>query len=154
MRGLIQKIAWMVAVALSAGLMAAAASAGAPQAKTKKTKQPAKQEQPKDQADEPADQQKPADQQPQDQPSKPLFTGKVKLTSSRQGKGTATAGFNGVGPDGKVKEALLNANPSADARAKAAQLTLLEADASEVQAFAKEGKLNPPAAKTVDKKGK
>src|SRR5512132_3124693 len=111
MRGRAGKIAWIIAVALSAALMmASVAIAGSPQAKSKKTKQPPKQEQPQDQTD----QQKPADQQQPQQPPPggQLFTGKVMLKSSHQGKSTATAGFNGVGPDGKVKEALLSASPS------------------------------------------
>jgi hypothetical protein len=153
MREFLQKIVWMLALTLSAGLvMAGAASAAGPQAKTKQKQKQAQPAAQTDQTDQPADQQK-ADQPPPPAP-KPLLTQKVTLRSSHQTKDTATAGFNGVGPDGKVKEALLNANPSSAARAKAAQLSLLEADAAEVQAFAKEGKLNPPPAKSGDKKGK
>ena len=154
MRERIRTITWGLALIVTAGLLAAGpASAWSPQAKSKAKQQPKR-----GQADQKPEDQKPADQQQADQPPPPapkgVLTQKVTLRSSRQTKDTATAGFNGVGPDGKVKEALLNANPSSDARAKAARLTLLEADASEVQAFAKEGKLNPPPAKSGDKKGK
>lgn len=155
MRASIQKIAWIVVLALGAGLvLAGAASAGAPQAKTKaKTKQQQKQ-----QPDQTGQQQQPDQAQPSDQPppppaAKPLLTQKVTLRSSHQTRDTATAGFNGVGPDGKIKEALLNANASADAKAKAAQLSLVEADAADLQAFAKEGQLTLPA-KSAEKKGK
>lgn len=156
MRGSIQKVTWIVVLALSAGLMlVGVASAGAPQAKTK-AKQKQQPAQPA-QTEQPADQAQPADQQQQQQPSTPpgggLLKKSVTASSSKQGKETASAGFNGVGPDGKVKEALLNANPSADAKAKAAQLSLVEADAADLQAFAKEGKLMLPA-KSADKKGK
>lgn len=138
-------MAWIVSLVLGASLIVAA---GVPQAKSKQAPK-AKQTQP---ADQKQDQAQPTDQQ-QQKPA-PLFTGKVKLTSSRQGKGTASAGFNGVGPDGKVKEALLAASPSADAKAKAARLSLVEADLADVQAFAKEGNLNPPPSKSGEKKGK
>jgi hypothetical protein len=74
----------------------------------------------------------------------PLFEGKSTLKSSRQGKETATAGFNGVGPDGSVQASVLNANPSpADAQHVAAMASTTT-DPAEVAAFAKEGKLNGP----------
>jgi hypothetical protein len=156
MRERIRTITWLLAFIVTAGLLTVGpASAWSPQAKSKAKQQPKQ-----GQADQKPGDQKPADQQQTDQQQPPppapkgVLTQKVTLRSSRQTKDVASAGFNGVGPDGKVKEALLNANPSADARAKAARLTLLEADASEVQAFAKEGKLATPPAKSADKKGK
>jgi hypothetical protein len=152
MKQKIRMMAWAVALTLGAALLAAGpASAWTQQTKTKTKQQPKAQ----DQSDQQPDQQKQADDQPPPPPPpKPVLTQKVTLRSSHQTKDTASAGFNGVGPDGKVKEALLNANPSPAARQKAAQLTLLEADASDVAAFAKEGHLNPPPAKTGEKKGK
>ena len=153
MKDRMRTIGWAVALLIGAALLAAGpVSAGAPQAKTK---QKQKQAQPDQQpSDQPADQAQPSDQPPPPPPpGKPLLTEKVTLRSSHHTKDTASAGFNGVGPDGKVKEALLNANPSAASQQKAAQLSLLEADAAEVQAFAKEGHLNLPA-KSDTKKGK
>lgn len=148
-------ITWAVALLLGAALLVAGpVSASSPQAKTKQ-KQKQAPAQPDQGNQQPADQQ-PADQ-PGDQPPPPapksVLTQKVTLRSSHQTKDVASAGFNGVGPDGKIKEALLSASPSAAAKQKAAQLSLLEADAAEVQTFAKEGKLNLPA-KSADKKGK
>lgn len=153
MRDTMRKIGWGVALLVGAALLAAGPVSAAPQAKTKQ-KQKQTQAQPADQQQQQqGDQAQPADQPPPPPPPGGGLTQKVTLRSSRHTKDVASAGFNGVGPDGKVKEALLNANPSSAAKQKAAQLTLLEADAAEVQAFAKEGKLNVPA-KSADKKGK
>jgi hypothetical protein len=151
MRQTIRTIGWAVALVIGAALLAAGpASAWSPQAKSKQKQKKAQPQQ--------TDQQQPSDQQQADQPPPPpppsgALTQKVTLRSSRQTKDVASAGFNGVGPDGKIKEALLKANPSSAAKAKAAQLSLVEADAADVQAFATEGKLNLPA-KSADKKGK
>ena len=146
----VQQILSVIIVAAGVALTVAAAM---PQSQDQQT--PKSKKAPQGQSDQKTDQQtdqKPADQQADRRP-KQVFTGKVKLTSSRQGKNTASAGFNGVGPDGKIKEAMLAGSPSEASRQKAAQLSLVETDLADVQAFAKEGNLNPPPAK-AEKKGK
>ncbi len=148
MKHRLQQIFSVIIVAAGVWLTAAAAI---PQQQSQQA--PKKKTQPQGQTDQQTDQkQQPADQQDDRRP-KQIFTGKVKLTSSRQGKNTASAGFNGVGPDGKVQEALLSGSPSEESRQKAARLTLLEVDRADVVAFAKDGKLNPPPAK-AEKRGK
>ena len=145
----VQQILSVIIVAAGVWLTAAAAIPQQ-QSQTPKSKKTQPQQ---GQTDQQTDQkQQPADQQ-DDRHPKQVFAGKVKLTSSRQGKNTASAGFNGVGPDGKVQEALLNGSPSEESRQKAARLSLAEVDLKDVQAFAKDGKLNPPPAKS-EKKGK
>lgn len=85
----------------------------------------------------------PNQNQPANAPA-PLFEGKSTLKSSRQGKETATAGFNGIGPDGSVQSSVLNSSPSpADAQHVAAMAST-NSDPSELAAFTKEGNLHSP----------
>lgn len=74
----------------------------------------------------------------------PLFEGKSTLKSSRQGKETATAGFNGIGPDGSLQSAMLNANPTPADAAHVAAMASTVTDPAAVATFDKEGNLNPP----------
>lgn len=74
----------------------------------------------------------------------PLFQGQSTLKSSRQGKETATAGFNGIGPDGSLQSALLKANPTPADAAHIAAMASTVTDPAAVAAFDKEGNLNPP----------
>lgn len=74
----------------------------------------------------------------------PLFQGQSTLKSSRQGKETATAGFNGIGPDGSLQSAMLNANPTPADAAHVAAMASTVTDPAAVAAFDKEGNLNPP----------
>ena len=157
MRDRMRTIGWAIALLIGAALLAAGpVSASSPQAKSKQKQKQTQQQQDQQPSDQqqPIDQAQPADNPPPPPPPSGTLTKKVTLRSSHQTKDVASAGFNGVGPDGKVKEALLNANPSAAAQQKAAQLSLLEADAADVQVFAKEGKLNLPAKGADTKKGK
>ena len=50
--------------------------------------------------------------QQQSQPA-PLFGGQIGTKSSTNTKESATLGFNGVDPSGKVEKKMLGANPSA-----------------------------------------
>ncbi len=94
-------------------------------------------------------QKKPAEPPPQgrqgqqkDQPA-PLFQGKSNLKSSRQTKDTATAGFNGIGPNGEVDKKLLESSADGDDSSKADQLANLHFKRSEVDAFVSQGGLKP-----------
>ena len=87
--------------------------------------------------DKSTSQQQPA-QQP---PPAPLFEGKSTLKSSRQGKETATAGFNGIGPDGSVQNSVLTANPSAADTQHVAAMASTTVSSAELADFVKQGNL-------------
>jgi hypothetical protein len=94
---------------------------------------------------QPKQQDKPASSPPPSQPAPPapLFEGKSTLKSSRQGKDTASAGFNGIGPDGGVQNSVLTANPTpADAQHVAA-MSATTVTSTELADFVKQGNLNP-----------
>lgn len=94
-----------------------------------------------------------------DDKPKPLFEGKMQLKSSRRGADSATAGFNGVGPDGKVtKEKLAESASAADA-VNAKALVAYAPTPAELAKFMEEGKLKPatkaaPTATSKDGKKK
>jgi hypothetical protein len=81
-------------------------------------------------------------QQTQQSPPAPLFEGKATLKSSRQGKETATAGFNGIGPDGSIQNSVLTANPTAADAQHVAALTATTVSPTELAEFIKQGNLN------------
>ena len=133
-------------------LLVMASAAAAPQGKSQKKDQ--KKDQPAEQ--QPAQQQPPpAQPQPAAQPQQPapLLGGgsKITLKSSRQSRDAASAGFNGVGPDGHVDKSRLSSAPTSVDQMKAAQLAAFRVDANEVDAFIQEGKLNPAATKPATK---
>jgi hypothetical protein len=74
----------------------------------------------------------------------PLFEGKSTLKSSRQGKETATAGFNGVNPDGEIQKTVLAAAPTAQDQAHVNAMSATSVDPAELAAFTKEGNLSTP----------
>ena len=123
-------------------VMASAAAAPLGKSQQKKDQQPAQQQPPPAQPP-PAAQQQPA----------PLLGGgsKITLKSSRQSRDAASAGFNGVGPDGHVDKSRLSSAPTSVDQMKAAQLAAFRVDANEVEAFIQEGKLNPAATKPATK---
>lgn len=107
----------------------------------------------KDQSQQNQQQQQPqGNQSTQTQPSggqsnaapAPLFEGKSTLKSSRQGKETATAGFNGIGPDGSVQTSVVNANPTAADAEHVAKMASTTTDPGELATFAKDGNLHQP----------
>ena len=93
--------------------------------------------------------QKKTDQQKTDQPKKadeqpaPLFEGKMNLKSSRQGKDSASLGFSGVGPNGEVEQAVLNATPNSADLQKASEMGSRRVAPDALQLFILEGQLNP-----------
>jgi len=90
----------------------------------------------------------PAQQQPADEDApKANFTGQITATGSRNNKDTASAGFKGVGDDGKVTTAALNASPTTADTNAALQLSLVGVSDADLQAFIKDGKLNPGKSK-------
>ena len=79
-------------------------------------------------------------QEPKKEPA-PLFGGKLGIKSSSNTKETATMGFNGIDPSGKVDAKMLAATPSAEHEAKAKQLAAMMPNAVDLAAFLREGGL-------------
>jgi hypothetical protein len=72
----------------------------------------------------------------------PLFGGKMKIKSSSSTKETASLGFNGIDPSGKVDAKMLATEPSAADEAKAKQLTAMIPAPAALAEFVKDGRLN------------
>ena len=79
-------------------------------------------------------------QEPKKEPA-PLFGGKLGIKSSSNTKETATMGFNGIDPSGKVDAKMLATTPSAEHEAKAKQLAAMVPNSADLAAFLKEGGL-------------
>ncbi len=72
----------------------------------------------------------------------PLFGGQLGIRSSQKTKESATLGFNGIDPSGKVNQQMM-AVASTDAdQAKVKKLTSGRPNPAELSAFLKEGGLN------------
>jgi hypothetical protein len=74
-------------------------------------------------------------------PRKRVFTGKINLRSSRQEQETASYGFKGVGPDGRMEQAALERQPTETDVIKVARLAIHDAKPDELAAFLAEGNL-------------
>ena len=93
-------------------------------------------------------QQKPA-QQPAQQPAQPpakaqpapLFGGKLGIKSSERTKESATLGFNGIDPSGKVDAKMLATSPGADDAEKVKALDSVRPAPEQLAAFLTEGAL-------------
>ena len=96
-------------------------------------------------AQAPGQQQPPPEEKKQEKkeekPRKRVFTGKINLRSSRQEKETASYGFKGVGPDGRMEQAALNAQPSGEDWVKTNQLAAYQLPPEELAAFLAQGNL-------------
>lgn len=90
-------------------------------------------------------------QQQEDAQPKSAATAPVTVKSTRKPRDQASAGFKGLGDDGKVQDAALKATPGADAANKALQLSIYALPDAEVVAFIKEGNLAPAPAKPVSR---
>jgi hypothetical protein len=91
------------------------------------------------------DKDKKEEKKPEGKKDEPLLTKKLGIRSSRQSEDTATLGYKGVGPDGQVEKAALDAGVAGDATQLAAAMAAYTLPAGEVEAFAKEGNLNATA---------
>ncbi len=78
---------------------------------------------------------------PQDQPA-PLFGGKLGTKSSSKDKESATLGFNGIDPSGKLDEKMLDTPATTDTAAKAKKMAELVPGPADLDAFIKDGGLN------------
>ena len=71
----------------------------------------------------------------------PLFGGKLSGRSSRKTKESATLGFNGIDPSGKVDKQMLAAAPGAKEQQLVAAMSANRPSAEELSAFLKDGGL-------------
>ncbi len=76
----------------------------------------------------------------QNQPA-PLFGGQIGTKSSQNTKESATLGFNGVDPSGKVEKKMLGANPSAKDVEAVNNMDSAHPSRTELTAFVKQGGL-------------
>jgi hypothetical protein len=76
----------------------------------------------------------------QNQPA-PLFGGQIGTKSSQNTKESATLGFNGVDPSGKVEKKMLGANPSAKDVEAVNNIDAAHPSRTELSAFVKQGGL-------------
>jgi hypothetical protein len=88
-----------------------------------------------------------ASQQKKDAPPKkdepaPLFGGKLGTRSSQKNKESATLGFNGIDPSGKVDAQMLATSATAEHEAKVKKMAELAPGPADLDAFIKEGGLN------------
>jgi hypothetical protein len=72
----------------------------------------------------------------------PLFGGKLGTRSSQKTKESATLGFNGIDPSGKVDQKMLSTSATSDHQAKVKKMADLAAKPAELDAFIKDGGLN------------
>ena len=78
--------------------------------------------------------------QQQSQPA-PLFGGQIGTKSSTNTKESATLGFNGVDPSGKVEKKMLGANPTAKDAEAVNNMDAAHPSRTELTAFVKQGGL-------------
>lgn len=80
------------------------------------------------------------DQPPQQEPA-PLFGGQIGVRSSKSTKESATLGFNGIDPSGKVDKKMLAASPRPQDIERVRAMDAAHPTRTEVAAFLKEGGL-------------
>ena len=74
----------------------------------------------------------------------PLFGGKLGIRASQSTKESATLGFNGIDPSGKVDQQMLAAQPGAADVEKVKKLGEAQPTPADLEGFVKEGALNKP----------
>jgi len=72
----------------------------------------------------------------------PLFGGKLGTRSSQKNKESATLGFNGIDPSGKVDQQMLATSATSEHEAKVKKMTELAPTPTDLDTFIKEGGLN------------
>src|SRR5229473_5258719 len=78
----------------------------------------------------------------------PFGSGKINLLHSSHTSDTASAGFNGLTPNGEVEAKKMKERPTGDDLSKAEQVSFIGVKASSLKKFIQEGKLNTAPAKT------
>jgi hypothetical protein len=89
----------------------------------------------------PAAQGKQGKQQPASSEPTPLFGGQIGTRSSQNTKESATLGFNGIDPSGKVEKKMLAANPGPKDAEQVRNLDSMHPTKGELSAFLKQGGL-------------
>jgi hypothetical protein len=79
--------------------------------------------------------------QPPPQEPAPLFGGQIGTKSSKSTKESATLGFNGIDPSGKVDKRMLGATPGAKEIAQVRNMDSMHPTRTELTAFLKQGGL-------------
>jgi transcription initiation factor TFIID subunit TAF12 len=142
---------WIAALVLCAVLALASPAFAAPQLsglgsvfKKKDKNQQQQQQQPSSDQQQQGQQQQGQQQDDKNKDKKPedkkmLFSD--DSASSKQKKDTTAMGFSGLNPDGTVENAVLNSSPTADDEAKAAALSQVNANPTEVKQFITDGQL-------------
>ena len=72
---------------------------------------------------------------------RPLFEGQIGVRASQKGKESATLGFNGIDPSGKVQQSLLGVNPTPTSEALVRNMDRRRPTRGELLAFVQEGGL-------------
>jgi hypothetical protein len=93
-------------------------------------------------AQDTATQQKQPPPPPKKEEPAPLFGGKIGTRSSQKTKESATLGFNGIDPSGKVDQQMLATSATAEHQAKVKKMADLTPRPAEIDTFIKDGGLN------------
>lgn len=72
----------------------------------------------------------------------PLFQGQLAIRSSERTKESATFGFNGIDPSGKVEARMFAASPGSAEREKVKQMAANMPSDADLAAFLEQGGLN------------
>jgi hypothetical protein len=86
-------------------------------------------------------QNRPQQQQQQSAKPAPLFGGQLNVKSSDRSKESATLGFSGIDPNGKVDAKMLATNASADDAGKVQAMDANRPSAEQLDSFLEEGGL-------------
>lgn len=81
------------------------------------------------------------EQPPEKKEPAPLFNGQIGVRSSQKTKESATLGFNGIDPSGKVQQSVLSASPKSTDVAQVRNLDATRPARFELAAFIREGGL-------------
>ncbi len=95
-----------------------------------------------------SDKDKDKDKDKNNKDESPFGSGKINLLHSSHTSDTASAGFNGLTPNGEVEAKKMKEPPTGDDLSKAEQVSFIGVKASSLKKFIQEGKLNTAPAKT------
>lgn len=79
---------------------------------------------------------------PQKSEPAPLFGGQIGVRSSQKTKESASLGFNGIDPSGKVDQKMLATTPTAADQDKVKKMSANQPSAADLKGFLKQGGLN------------
>jgi hypothetical protein len=128
-----------MAMLVLAGLIACSAWAGPLYQKAQQQKKPPAQQKGQPQQGQTAQPQPPPPPPPEPEP---MFGGTVTLKTSRQTSQAASAGFNGLDPNGAVLKTSMDSTPGSKDSSAALRLSVYALPSAELQKFIEEGHLN------------